>query len=98
MKETDTITVLMCVHSRDREHDRLFELALESLVRQTYEDFKIVAVLDECWEDTRMVLDRYRDVLDIRFFERPRKQGLAAAKNFGLSKCDSDWIAYLDAV
>jgi glycosyltransferase involved in cell wall biosynthesis len=97
MKETDTITVLICVHSTDYEHDVLFEQALESLVHQTYTDFDVVVVLDECWEDTRRVLENYRDVLDIRFFERPTKQGLASAKNFGLSKCKGDWIAYLDA-
>lgn len=97
MKETDTISVLICVHSQDIEHDRLFQESLESLVRQTYEDFEVVVVLDECWNDTRSILESYRSVLDIRFFERPRKQGLAAAKNFGLSKCKTDWVTYLDA-
>jgi glycosyltransferase involved in cell wall biosynthesis len=97
MKESDSISVLVCVHSRDTEHDRLFQAALESLVRQTYTDFQTVVVLDECWEDTRGIVDSYRDVLDIRFFERPKKQGLAAAKNFGIPKCNTDWIAYLDA-
>lgn len=97
MQETDSITVLICVHSQDTEHDRLLQDALESLVRQTYTDFDVVIVLDECWEDTRRIVDSYRDVLDIRFFERPKKQGLAAAKNFGISKCNGDWITYLDA-
>jgi glycosyltransferase involved in cell wall biosynthesis len=97
MKETDTISVLICVHSQDAEHDQLLQQALESLVRQTYDDFETVVVLDECWENTRGVVESYRDVLDIRFFERPCKQGLAAAKNFGIGKCQGDWIAYLDA-
>jgi glycosyltransferase involved in cell wall biosynthesis len=97
MKETDTISVLVCVHSQDHEHDTFLERALESLVRQTYDDFETVIVLDECWEYTRGVVERYADVLSIRLFERHRKQGLAAAKNFGLTKCNGDWIAYLDA-
>jgi glycosyltransferase involved in cell wall biosynthesis len=97
MKETDTISVLICVHSQDQEHDNLLQRALESLVRQTYTDFETIIVLDECWEYTRSIIDSYRSVLDIRFFERPTKQGLAAAKNFGLSKCRTDWVAYLDA-
>ena len=97
MKETDTISVLVCVHSPDTEHDRLLQQALESLVRQTYEDFEVIIVLDECWEGTRSIVDSSREVLNIRFFERPNKQGLAAAKNFGLGKCTGDWIAYLDA-
>jgi len=97
MKETDTISVLICVHSQDQEHDALLQRALESLVRQTYEDFQTVVVLDECWESTLSIVESYGEVLDIRFFKRPQKQGLAAAKNFGLSKCEGDWVAYLDA-
>lgn len=97
MKETDTISVLVCVHSQDNEHDNLLQSALESLVRQTYDQFETVIVLDECWSNTRSIVEDYKSVLDIRFFERPRKQGLAAAKNYGISKCTTDWIAYLDA-
>lgn len=97
MKLTDTIDVLICVHSQDHEHDMLLQRALESLVRQTYDEFTVVLVLDECHEDTRSVVENYADVLDIRLFERPRKQGLAAAKNYGLKQCTGDWIAYLDA-
>jgi len=96
MKETDSITVVVCVHSPDHEHDVLLQRALESLVSQTYHDFDVVMVLDECWEDTRGLVDSYADVLDISIFERPRKQGLASAKNFGIQKASGDWIAYLD--
>lgn len=97
MKSTDTIDVLICVHSQDHEHDMLLQRALESLVRQTYDDFRVVIVLDECHEDTRPIVDHYSDVLDIRILERSHKRGLAAAKNFGLKHCTADWIAYLDA-
>ena len=97
MKQTDTITVLVCVHSQDVEHDKLLQRALESLVRQTFDEFEVMVVLDECWPDTRRIVEKYMSVLDIRFFERPKKQGLAAAKNFGISRCKTDWVAYLDA-
>lgn len=97
MKETDTISVLICVHSQDAEHDALLQRSLESLVRQTFDGFQTVIVMDECWEYTRGIVESYGSVLDIRYFERPRKQGLAAAKNFGLSKIKTDWVAYLDA-
>lgn len=97
MKESDTISVLVCVHSRDREHDVLLQRALESLVRQTYSHFQTVLVLDECWEDTHSIARSYADVLDMRIYDRPRKQGLANAKNFGLKHCTTDWVAYLDA-
>ena len=97
MKESDKISVLVCVHSRDHEHDVLLQRALESLVRQTYPNFETIVVLDECWEDTKGLVKNYASVLDIRIFERTHKQGLAAAKNFGIARCTGDWIAYLDA-
>jgi len=97
MKESDTISVLVCAHSPDHEHDMLLQRALESLTRQTYCEFETVVVLDECWENTRALVDHYKDVLNLRVLERPRKQGLAAAKNYGISHCTTSWIAYLDA-
>jgi len=97
MKETDDISVLVCVHSQDAQHDNLLREALDSLVTQTYDDFETIVVLDECWEFTRSLVDKYRQVLDLKVFERPQKQGLAAAKNFGIGKCTGQWIAYLDA-
>lgn len=97
MKPTDTISVLICVHSRDHAHDMLFQRALESLARQTYDDFETVIIFDECHEDTKGIAESYKDVLNLKLFERPHKQGLAVAKNFGLKRCSSDWIAYLDA-
>ena len=97
MKESDTISVLICVHSPDHEHDMLLQRALESLVRQTYSNFETVIVMDQCWEYTRAIVQNYTSVLDIRLFERPTKQGLAAAKNFGLQRCKGDWVTYLDA-
>jgi glycosyltransferase involved in cell wall biosynthesis len=100
MKSTDTITVLMCCHSTDKEHDKLLLKALESLCNQTYKNFDVVLVLDECWEQTFTELEGFFNQghdLNIQIHERPHKKGLANAKNFGLKFCTGDWIAYLDA-
>jgi glycosyltransferase involved in cell wall biosynthesis len=75
----------------------MLDRALDSLAAQTFDEFETIIVLDECWDFTRRVVDQYEDVLNARIFERPHKQGLASAKNFGLQKCSGDWIAYLDA-
>lgn len=91
------VSILICCHSQDDKHDKLLERALESLTRQTFDDFEVVLVLDESWEFTRGVAEHYYDVLDLRIFERPTKQGLAAAKNYGIKHCKGEWIAYLDA-
>lgn len=98
MKTTDTISVLVCVHSTTPEGDVLLERALTSLAEQTYKDFEIVVVLDECHSTTEIVVGLIciKYGLNLSYFKRDKKEGLAAAKNFGLTKCTGDWIAYLD--
>lgn len=98
MKPDDKISVLVCVHSRCTEHDLLLRRALMSLAHQTYSDFETVVVLDECWHETRGYVEGFAaSEMNIAIFERDTREGLAAAKNFGISKCTGDWIAYLDA-
>lgn len=96
MKPSDTISLLLCVHSRDKLHDVLLENALGSVIRQSRRPDEVVVVMDECWEKTRGVIDSFESMA-ISVFERPKKQGLAYAKNFGIAKCSCDWITYLDA-
>jgi glycosyltransferase involved in cell wall biosynthesis len=97
MKTADDITVLICVHSTNYEYDRLLLRALDSLVNQTYKRFDVVLVLDECWEYTEAAINGHKQALDLQVYKRDRKEGLAAAKNFGISKCKGNWIGYLDA-
>lgn len=92
------ISILICAYSQNQQYDQLLGRALDSLSCQTYDgDFETVVVLDECWEGTRPCVEHWGDVLDLKIYERPRKQGLAIAKNFGLAKCTGDWIGFLDA-
>jgi glycosyltransferase involved in cell wall biosynthesis len=59
-------------------------------------------VLDECWEGTNVVVEQLKQwpegipPVDVVVVPRPKKEGLAAAKNFGLKHCTGDWITYLD--
>jgi glycosyltransferase involved in cell wall biosynthesis len=91
------VSVLICAHSQDENYDKLLCRALESLAIQSYDDFETVLVLDECWDGTRSAVKPYEYVLNMRIYDRPHKQGLAIAKNFGLERCNGEWIAFLDA-
>jgi glycosyltransferase involved in cell wall biosynthesis len=97
MKRDDKISVLICVHSQDQFHDDLLHGALSSLENQSFRDFETVVVLDECWEHTELMLSDFVEDLNITYWERDKKEGLAKAKNFGLQHCTGDWIAFLDA-
>ena len=91
-----TTSILICVHSRDDAHDKMFLEALDSLQHQTYKDFDVFIVFDECWENT---IGKIKDVYDFnvtRLFHE-KKQGLSFAKNFGLQYINSEWVGFLDA-
>lgn len=91
------VDVLLCCHSQSEYHDELLRETLESLNRQTYKDFNIVAVLDECHEPTKEVCESFDDALSMQIFEKPKKTHLAEAKNFGLARCTAPLIVMQDA-
>jgi glycosyltransferase involved in cell wall biosynthesis len=90
------ITVLICVHSANNTHDLLLIKSLKSLENQTYKNFKTLIVLDECWENTKKIISESNLDLDIEIQEKPKRNGLADAKNFALSFINTDLVAFLD--
>ena len=90
-----TLSILICVHSKDSNHDNLLLEALESLNNQTYKNFEVFIVFDECWNNTSIIKDVYDFKITRLYHEK--KEGLSAAKNFGLKHITSEWIGFLDA-
>ena len=91
-----TLTVLVCVHSKNDFYDNLLIESLKSLETQTYKDFKTVIVLDECWEKTE---NRIKDEISLQcdIMIKNNKNGLSSAKNYGLSNIYTDLVCFLDA-
>ena len=59
-----TLTVLVCVHSKNEFYDNLLIESLKSLEKQTYKDFKTVIVLDECWGNTENRIKNEQRITD----------------------------------
>jgi glycosyltransferase involved in cell wall biosynthesis len=91
-----SLTILICVHSTETLYDDLLIRALNSLEKQTYKNFKTLIVLDECWQHTEeeILLRNYN--LDIKIVKKENKNGLANAKNLGLSMVETDYVGFLD--
>lgn len=92
-----SLSVLICVHSNNRFNDSLLMEALGSLKNQSYSDFDTVIVLDECWENTKEEILKNNSIERLTILEKPKKEGLALAKNYGLSFINTDFVAFLDA-
>lgn len=98
MKPGDRIDVLVCAHIPDDFHEGLLERALDSLQMQTDTNFETTILFDECSQDTIDRISMYDDALgSLRCLSKPRKEGLAIAKNYGLARCSAEWVAFLDA-
>jgi len=92
-----TLTILICVHSTNEFNDKLLNKSIQSLINQTYKDFKTVIVLDECWSNTLEMITSSNYELHLTILTRDKKQGLSYAKNYGLYHINTEWVGFLDA-
>ena len=67
--------------------------AIDSVLRQTCQDFEIIVVDDGSTDDTRSIVATYPSV---RYFWQTN-QGLAAARNTGIQKSTGRYLVFLDA-
>ena len=74
--------------------DRFIIEAINSVLRQTYQDYEIIVVDDGSTDRTRQVLEPYRD--KIRYFYQ-ENQGSAVARNLVIQEAQGELIAFLDA-
>jgi glycosyltransferase involved in cell wall biosynthesis len=68
--------------------------SIESVLNQTYQDFELIVVDDGSTDDTRKVLEAYRDRLS--YFHR-ENGGISKARNMGIKSASVKYIALLDA-
>ena len=85
------ISVIIPTYNRST----LIKDTIESVLKQTESDFEIIIVDDGSTDDTRKVVEDINDNRICYFYQN--NSGVSAARNFGLSKCYSQYIAFLDS-
>jgi len=83
------VSAIICVYNQPLVKD-----AIESVLAQTYPDYELIIIDDGSDDQTRKILSSFRD--RARIFQQ-ENQGIAQARNQGLSLAQGDLIAYLDA-
>ncbi|BAZ43788.1 glucosyltransferase [Chondrocystis sp. NIES-4102] len=73
---------------------KYIQMALDSVLTQTYSNYEIIVIDDGSSDDTRMKLQGYKDKIRYIYQEN---QGSAAARNVGISLAKGELIAFLDA-
>ncbi len=69
--------------------------AIESILEQTYQDFELVIVNDASTDNSRQIVEKYKDKR-IRVIDNTRNIGIAGTRNKGIELSKAEYIALLD--
>ena len=75
--------------------ERYIAEAIESALKQTFDDFELLIVNDGSTDSSREIVEHYLDDPRVRYFEK-ENGGVASARNFALQKAKGEWIGFLD--
>ena len=72
--------------------------AIESIVRQRYDNWELLICDDGSTDDSKLVINRYVQLdCRIRFYQNEKNRGAAYVKNLLIGKSKGDYIALMDA-
>jgi len=70
---------------------------LDSLAKQTYKNFEILVCDDGSTDNSKDVVEQFKDVLDIKNFWNENWGGPARPRNVGIKNAKADWVCFLDS-
>lgn len=85
-----TVPISVVIPAYNREH--LIGEAIDSINAQTLSVDEIIVVDNNCTDNTVKIAKH----VGAKIISE-KKQGVAAARNRGISVCNNDWIAFLDS-
>jgi glycosyltransferase involved in cell wall biosynthesis len=86
------VEVIIPTFNRAQYLDR----AVQSVLSQTYKDFKLHIVDDGSTDETSSVLEKYEKHPQV-VIHRHENRGVSAARNFAVTKSTHEWISFLDS-
>ena len=86
------VTVIIPTYNRSRE----LAVALESVRKQTYQDWEAIVVDNRSSDNTREVVGRFDDPR-IKFIEITNNGVIAASRNLGIRHARGEFVAFLDS-
>ncbi len=88
--KSPAVSVIIATYNRAD----LLRQTVESVLKQTFQDFELIVVDDGSTDDTEEVLKSYRDRLR---YIRQENRGPSAARNLGIRHARASWISIQDS-
>ncbi len=89
--EKPLVSVIMPAYNAER----YIGLAIESILRQTYENLELI-IIDDCSQDNTMnIVNQFIDSR-IRIFHNKKNQGISYSRNYALEVSQGKYIAIMD--
>ena len=85
-------SIVIPLYNRPQEIDEL----LRSLTQQQYTAFEVIVVEDGSSQTAKHVVERYKDELDVHYYEKPN-EGQGIARNFGFARASGDYFIVFDS-
>ena len=89
---TPTISIIMPVLNGER----YIAEAIESICRQTYQDYEFLLIDDGSTDRTREIVLGFASRLDLKYVHHESNQGITPSVNDGLRRASGRFIAFLD--
>lgn len=87
------VSVVIPTHNRSK----LVKRAIDSVLRQTYQNFEIIVVSDGSTDDTDFVLKEIsKNDPRVKFIAYENAKGANYARNIGIKEAAGDFVAFLD--
>jgi glycosyltransferase involved in cell wall biosynthesis len=76
---------------------RYIDIAIRSVINQTYPNWELIIVDDGSTDNSRSVIQRYANCNKVKTVFLDRNYGVAHARNIALKEASGDFIAFLDS-
>ena len=93
MDKTPLVSVTMPVYNGERT----IQLAINSLLYQTYKNWKCIIVNDCSIDGTQAILEKYTSDSRFKIINLPTNKGRGYARQVALENAEGDFLAFLDA-
>lgn len=73
------------------------ERAINSVLKQTYKNFNLLIIDDNSSDNTKEITNQYLNDERVSYYKLDVNKGVSAARNIGIEKSTSSWVAFLDS-